>query len=76
MVKTWNEAFDALKRDPARSVTAEIDGLLIEFHCKGRRTAADLFRNVGPWEGESAEELTAFLHQARREGGSKEPPSF
>ncbi len=43
---------------------------------KLRRTAADVFNEVGPWEGESAQELTDLLREARLKGGSKEPLVF
>ena len=59
-----------------RIVTTEIEGLVIELRCKGRRTAGDVFREIGPWEGETPEELTGLLRQARAEGDSKEPPAF
>lgn len=41
-----------------------------------RRSAADLFREVGPWEGETTEELMERLAEERRRGGAKEPPSL
>lgn len=76
MVRGIEDAVAELKRDPEHSVTAEIDGLVIELRYKGRRTADDIFREVGPWEGESAEELMQLLREARKQGGSKEPPQF
>jgi len=72
MTKTLNAALAELRRDPERIVTTEIEGLVIE----GRRTAGDVFREIGPWEGETPEELTGLLRQARAEGDSKEPPAF
>jgi hypothetical protein len=74
--KTLEAAIEELRQDPERVITAEIGGLVIELHCKGRRTAGDVFREIGPWEGETQEELTGLLRQARAEGDSKEPPSF
>lgn len=87
MVKGIQEAVAALKRDPDEPVTAEIDGLLVELRYKGEtvsavepekkhRTAADIFREVGPWEGETFEEITEILREGRKQGGSKEPPVF
>jgi hypothetical protein len=76
MTKTLEAALEELRRDPEQIVTTEIGGLVIELHCKGRRTAGDVFREIGPWEGETQEELTTLLQQARADGGSKEPPQF
>lgn len=69
-------AVAALKEHPERTVTAEIDGLVIELRFRGQRTADDLFREVGLWEGESYEELRERIDQGRRDGGSKEPPKL
>ena len=76
MSKTLDEAVAQLERDPEHAVTAEVSGMVIELRCRGHRTAADVFKEVGPWEGESQQELTDFLRQARRNGGSEEPPAF
>jgi hypothetical protein len=76
VVKGIEGAVAELKRDPEHPVTAEIDGLIVELRYKGRRTADDIFREIGPWEGESAEELSRLLREARKQGGSKEPPKF
>lgn len=40
------------------------------------KSAADLFAEIGPWEGESTEELIAFLRDARREGGQRQVPDL
>jgi len=74
--KTIQQAVADLERDPDHVVTAEVNGLILEIRCTGRRTADDVFREVGPWEGEPAEELRNLLDQARKAGGFKEPPAF
>ncbi len=71
-----DQAIAKLRRDPGKPVLTEIDGLVIELHYKGQRSAGDVFREIGPWEGETTEELIELLRQARKEGGSKEPPAF
>lgn len=76
MTRDIHEAVAALKRDPKLAVIAEVDGLVVEVRYKGRRSAADVFRDLGPWEGESAEEMRTLLREARNEGGSGEPPKF
>jgi hypothetical protein len=69
MVLGIEDAVAELKRDPEHPVTAEIDGLVVEIRYKGRRTADDIFREVGPWEGETAKELMELLREARKRGG-------
>jgi hypothetical protein len=48
MVKGIEAAVAKLRADPGHPVTAEIDGLVLEVRYKGRRTAADLFREMEP----------------------------
>ncbi len=76
MIRTINEAVAELKRDPQHAVTAEVDGMVVEVRYRGRRSAADVFRDLGPWEGESADEMRSLLREARNQGGSGEPPKF
>ncbi len=76
MSRTLDEAVAQLEQDPEHAVTAEVSGMVIELRCRGRRTAADIFKEVGPWEGESQQELTDLLREGRRNGGSGEPPAF
>ena len=72
--RTIEDALELLRREPERLVEAELEGLLIEMRVKPRRSAADLFREIGVWEGETSDELIERLQQERRHGGSKEPP--
>lgn len=76
MVRGIKKAIAALKRDPGQPVTAKIDDLIVEMRVTRRRTAGDIFREVGPWEGESQDELIQRLREARDQGGSKEMPQF
>ena len=76
MLRTIDEAMEELRRDPDHAVTAEVDGLVIEMRYKGRRSAADVFRDLGPWEGESTDEMKVLFREARQQGGSGEPPAF
>ena len=76
MVKGIDAAVSELKRDPDHAVTAEIDGLVVELRLKGRRTADDVFREAGLWQGDSAEEISRIISEARERGGAKEPPAF
>jgi len=76
MVRGIEEAVAELRKHPEEPVTAEIDGLVLELRFQRRRTADDIFQEIGPWEGESYEELSDRLRRARKEGGSKEPPTL
>lgn len=76
MTAGLKEAVAQLRANPEEPVTTQIDGLVVEIRRKKGGTADDIFQAVGRWQGESAEELTEFLAEARRQGGSKEPPKF
>jgi hypothetical protein len=76
IVQGIENAVSELRRDPSQPVTAEIEGLVVEMRYLRRETLGDLFRQVGPWEGESQEELLRRLREARESGGSKEMPRF
>lgn len=72
---TLDEAVAQLKKDPTHPVQAEVDGLTVELRAvenpKRSKSAAELFAELGPWEGETTEELFEFFRKARREGGSR-----
>lgn len=74
VAKTLEEAFEQLRLEPGRPVEAEIGDLIVEMRVKPRRSAADVFREIGPWEGESTVDLMQRLEDERRRGGAKEPP--
>jgi hypothetical protein len=73
-------AVEELKRDPNRPVQAHVDNLDIELRALApKERPADLgefLADLGPWEGESLEELLARLREARETGGSAEPPQL
>lgn len=75
-VRTIDAAIDELLRNPQGPVLAEVRGVVVEVRLPGQRTADDPFREVGPWEGETAEQLMAMLREARDTGGSKPPVPF
>ena len=74
MTRGIEQAIEELRRAPAQTVVAEIDGLVVEMRCRGQRTADDIFEEVGTWEGESAEELREIIRDARV--NSEEIPEF
>lgn len=80
MVKGIEAAVAKLKEDPRHPVTAEIDGLIIEMRYQGRRTAADLFRDLEPMDAESAAEILKAVGRSREEARklaeTQEPPAL
>ena len=75
MVKTIEEAIEQLRRDPTRPVRTRVGNLTIEVRAvvepPARRSAADIFADLGPWAGETTEELLAMLAEARRPRGQR-----
>ena len=65
------DAIKTLKRDPAHPVLVKVDEeLTIEVRAvapnqAAHRSAADAFREVGRWEGETGEELDALFVRQR-----------
>lgn len=55
--KRLEEAIERLRQDPVHPVEAVVGDLRVEVPVKAPRSAADLFHEMGPWEGESTEEL-------------------
>ncbi len=69
------QVLERLRHDPAHPVEAVVGDLRLEVRVKAPRSAADLFRELGPWEGESTEELWKRLDEERHRGRSGEPPA-
>jgi hypothetical protein len=73
--RALDDAIEALKRDPTHPVRARVDDLTVELRAVPEpsrgRSAADVFREIGPWEGETLDELLTFFAEARRQGGSR-----
>ena len=71
-------AIDELKRDPSRPVQAQVDELEVELRAltpaEHPERLGDFLASLGPWEGESLDELLERLKEARKSGGSSEPP--
>jgi hypothetical protein len=80
MVKGIEAAVAKLKADPEHPVTAEIDGLVFEVRYKGRRTAADLFRDIEPLDDTSAREMLRAVRESRENARKleavQEPPEL
>ena len=80
MVKGIEEAVAKLRADPGHPVTAEIDGLVVEVRYKGRRTAADLFREIEPLDDTSAEQMLRAIRESRDQSrkleATQDPPEL
>ena len=76
VAKTLADAIDQLKRDPAHPVRAHVQGLTVEVRvvpeAPAERSAAELFDRVGPWAGETTDEILTILADARRKSSQRE----
>ena len=74
-VKTLEEVVEQLKRDPAHAVRTKVGDLTIEVRAVPEptveRSAAELFGELGPWGGETTEEILALLAEGRRVDGRR-----
>lgn len=77
---TIEQAVAQLKKDPSHPVQAEVDGITVELRAIARaeagKSAAQLFAELGPWEGETTEEMFEFFRDARRQGGQRNVPEL
>lgn len=73
MTSTLDEAVAQLEKDPTHPVRARIGDMTVEVRpvveAAGDRSAADVFAALGPWAGETTDELLQLLSDARRRGG-------
>lgn len=76
---TIEEALEKLKRDPSQPVRAHVDDLDVELRAVPRRRRqgpglGTRMAALGPWQGESTEEIIRILREGREAGGRAEPP--
>ena len=66
MAKTIDEALQQLKREPGQPVRAMVEGLTVEVRVVPdlpvTRSAAALFAEIGPWEGETTASKPQLCH--------------
>lgn len=78
MAKTLEEVLEQLRRDPSHPVRTTVSGLTIEVRAVAEpataASAADLFAAIGPWAGETTDEILAILADARHQGGQRSVP--
>ncbi len=74
----FKDALAALRRDPMHPVRVRVENMDVELRAIATPAPeiplGDYLASLGPWEGESTEELLEILREGRRTGGSKEPP--
>jgi len=75
VARTLDAALQRLKREPGEPVRATVEGMMVEVRVVpgplAIRSAADVFAEIGPWEGETTEEMFKFLAEARRQGSQR-----
>ncbi|HEX6737015.1 MAG TPA: hypothetical protein VF310_01965 [Vicinamibacteria bacterium] len=75
MARTLDEAIEELRRDPSHPVRARSGDLEVEVRVvaepSAKRTVADALAALGPWSGESTEEILEMLADARRKGSQR-----
>jgi hypothetical protein len=80
VAKTLDEALQQLKLEPGQPVRATVEGLTVEVRVVPdltvSRSAAELFAEIGPWEGETTDEMLEFLAEARRRGSQRSVPEL
>jgi hypothetical protein len=73
----FEDAIQALKRDPTHPVRVRVDEELtvevraVDPTATPKRSAADLFRELGRWEGETGAELDALFVDVRQRSNRK-----
>ena len=76
--ETLERAVAELRKHPESAVRANCGDLTVELRAVSsppeNRLLGDSLAALGPWEGESTEELISRLREAREAGGSAEPP--
>ena len=80
---TLEEAVAELKRDPAHPVRLMVDGIEIELRrppetgvihgVVDQSNLGDRIAAIGPWQGESTDELIEILHRGREENAPHLP---
>jgi hypothetical protein len=77
---TLEDVVAQLMKDPGRPVRARVGDITIEVRAiedsVSARSAADVFAELGPWSGESTDEILRLLADARRRGGQRPAPEL
>ncbi len=80
MLEILEQVLMRLRKNPGRPVRARLDEMEVEIRMVKSQARSsrlgDHIASLGPWSGESAEEITELIAGARKDGGSVEPPVF
>ena len=74
-----DQAVEALKRDPTHAVRARVGDMTVELRAVPdaapaiERSAADALREIGPWEGETYDELVELFGGIRQRSARTVP---
>lgn len=74
-----DQAVEALKQDPTHAVRARVGDMTVELRAIPdaapaiERSAADALREIGPWEGESYDELVELFGDIRQRSSRDVP---
>jgi len=80
MAGTIEQAIIRLRNNPQRTVRARLDHMEVEIRVVSMgvrpKKLGDHLASIGPWSGESPEEISRTLADARKTSGTAEPPVF
>ena len=80
MITTLHEALTEIKRSGMRPVRAVVDGIEVEVRPVARDAAGpnagSVFAALGPWEGDSLDEVQSWLAEAREAGARRSVPQL
>lgn len=78
VANTLDQAVARLKKDPSQPVRARVGDITVEVRAVveagGDQSAGDIFATIGPWAGETTDELLRLLSEARRRSGRDSVP--
>jgi len=80
VAQTLEQVVEQLRRDPGQPVRTAVDGFMVEVRAvsdvPAEQSAADAFSAIGPWAGETTEEILAILAAARHASGQRTVPEL
>jgi hypothetical protein len=80
VAQTLEQVVEQLRREPGRPIRTAVDGFMVEVRAvpdsPGERSAADVLSAIGPWAGETTEEILTILANARQSSGQRTVPEL
>ena len=75
-----DKALEKLKERPNTSVRTRLRGMDVEIRIAPKKSPqkglGDLLASLGPWAGETAEEMARFIENTREQGICEDPPNL